>query len=119
MNPVLVVLGTLSAGALGTVMRFMLVRRAPVVGIHGVNVVGTALLAVVVARFNQGAIDWQVAVIVGVGFSGALTTFSSWIVLIDERRKTNAWRTLVLDVVVPIVLSVAVTVGMFVGFGTV
>jgi len=117
MTVVLVVLATLSCGAVATVLRFVILRAAPVVGLHGVNVVGTVLLAVVVALLNRGSLTWPVAVIFGVGFSGALTTFSTWIVLIDQRRQTHPWRTLILDVVLPSLAAVGLSVATFIVLG--
>lgn len=117
MNTILVVLLTLGAGSVGTVLRFVAVRNWPVFGIHAVNVAGTVLLAGVVARLNAGAIGWQSAVIVGVGFSGALTTFASWIALIDERRQSSLTRTVLVDVAAPVLLAVALTVVTFIVSG--
>ncbi|MEX2533344.1 MAG: CrcB family protein [Nitriliruptoraceae bacterium] len=117
MNSMLVVLFTLTAGSVATVLRFLLVRTAPVAGVHGVNMAGTVLLAVVVALFNRGVLDWQIAVIVGVGFCGALTTFSTWIALIDERRTTRPWRTVVVDVLAPSFAAVLLTVMTFIALG--
>lgn len=117
MNAMWVVVFTLAAGSVATVLRFLLVRSAPVLGVHGVNVAGTVLLAAVVALLNRGALNWQVAVVVGVGFCGALTTFSTWITLIDERRRAHPWRTIIVDVVVPSVAAVGLTVITFIALG--
>lgn len=114
MNMLLLVVSTLAAGAIGTVLRFTIVRVAPVAGVHAVNVVGTVVLAAVVAQLNVGAIAWQVAVIIGVGFAGTFTTFSAWIVLIERRMHTHPWRTVLIDVVAPVGVSVALTVVTFV-----
>lgn len=114
MTTLFVVLATLAAGGVGTVIRFIVVSRAPIKGVHGVNVAGTVVLALMVALFNTGRIDWPIAVVFGVGFSGALTTFSTWIGLIDERIGANPVRTVLRDVAAPVVIAVAFTVFVFV-----
>lgn len=114
MRTLFVVLATLAAGGVGTVMRFAAVRHNPIIGVHVVNIAGTVLLAVIVALLNAGRIDWPIAVVFGVGFSGALTTFSTWIGLIDERIGANPVRTVLRDVAAPVVIAVAFTVLVFV-----
>lgn len=114
MTTFFVLLATLVAGGVATVIRFVVVSKAPIVGVHAVNIVGTVVLAFMVALLNAGRIDWPVALVFGVGFSGALTTFSTWIVLIDARLSEKPLRTVVADVLAPVLLAVALSVLVFV-----
>lgn len=77
----LVALGVAVAGGLGALARVgttAAVERLghpPRVGTLAANLLGTLLLAVVLAVGDDGAVT-----VVGGGFCGALTTFSTWVV---------------------------------------
>lgn len=114
MTTLVVLLATLAAGGVGTVIRFVVVSKAPVMGVHAVNIAGTVVLAFTVALLNAGRIDWPVALVFGVGFSGALTTFSTWIGLIDARLSEKPLRAVVADVLTPVLIAVALSVLVFV-----
>lgn len=104
MTPLLVVVGAL----VGAPLRLLAIRLAsrdggdPALGTLTVNVAGAALLGAVL---GAGAPAWVVA-LVGVGFCGTLTTFSTFgadvVRMLEERAPGSALRylgaTLVLGV---------------------
>ncbi len=77
-------LGVGLAGGLGAVLRVVLTGAAggPVLGTAAVNVVGAALLGLLV---GAGA-DGDLLFVLGVGGLGAFTTFSTWVAEAHERR---------------------------------
>jgi fluoride ion exporter CrcB/FEX len=112
----LVVLATLAAGALGAVVRAAAVERAPRAGTTAVNLAGTLLLTLVLVAHGRGAVGGGVAVVLGVGLSGSLTTFSGWIALLVariEQRPSAVVPTVVLDLLLPLLAGVAITVLVF------
>jgi fluoride ion exporter CrcB/FEX len=109
----LTVLATLVAGGAGAVIRASAVARSVRAGTAVVNVVGTALLAAVLVAHGRGAIGTATAVVLGVGFSGSLTTFSGWIALVADGLRERPSRTLLVDVLLPLLASVALTVAAF------
>lgn len=81
-----------------------------------VNVAGSLLLGVVAGLAAAGHVPLWVLTLVGVGFCGALTTFSTFSFetfrLLDERR----WRTALLNVVVSVAAGLAaVSLGFWLG----
>jgi CrcB protein len=81
-----------------------------------VNVVGSLVLGLVAGLSVAGHVPLWVLTLVGVGFCGALTTFSTFSFetfrLLDERL----WRTAVLNVVVSIAAGLAaVALGFWLG----
>lgn len=110
-------LGILVAGGAGAVIRGALVARRQVEGTHAANLVGTLLLAVTLVARDRGVVADAVAAIVGIGFCGALTTFSGWMAVLDgtlrERPFRAALRALLRDVVAPLVVAVLLTVLVF------
>jgi CrcB protein len=110
-------LGILVAGGAGAVVRGALVARRQVEGTHAANLVGTLLLAVTLVARDRGVVADAVAAIVGIGFCGALTTFSGWMALLDgtlrKRPVRTALRALVRDVVAPLAIGVLLTVLVF------
>jgi len=109
----LTVLATLVAGGAGAVVRAAVVARAPRAGTAAVNVAGTALLALVLVADRRGAIGTATAIVLGIGFSGSLTTFSGWMAVLVEGLRTRPLRTLVLDLALPVLVAVALTVTAF------
>lgn len=83
MSVPLLVLGTAVAGACGAVVRDVALRHAGPTGgpgraraVAAVNLLGTALLATRQVLPVAG----DVRFLLGVGFCGSLTTFSTWVV---------------------------------------
>jgi fluoride ion exporter CrcB/FEX len=111
--PIVTVVATLVAGAAGAVIRAALTARAPRSGTAAVNVVGTALLASVIVALGRGDIGLELAVVLGVGLSGSLTTFSGWIALLADGLQDQPVRTLISDLLVPVLAGIGVTVLAF------
>lgn len=110
---VLTLLATLAAGAAGAVVRAALTVRSPRLGTAAANVTGTALLALLLVALERGAIADEVAVVLGVGLSGSLTTFSGWIALLADGLLDRPMRTLLVDLLLPLLVAVGVTVLAF------
>lgn len=75
----------LLAGAAGALLRYELsgwfqsrTGSALPLGTGLVNVLGTILFAVLIALHQTGGVSSQVLFVLGVGFCGAFTTFSTW-----------------------------------------
>ena len=113
MTVVLTVLATLAAGALGAVVRAALVARAPRAGTAAVNLAGTVLLALVILAQGRGMLDAGPAVVLGVGLSGSLTTFSGWMAVLSDGFAQRPVRTLVVDLLLPTLVAVGLTVLVF------
>ena len=109
----LVVLATVVAGGIGAVVRAALVARAPRAGTAAVNLVGTTVLALVLVAHGRGVLDDAAAVVLGVGLSGSLTTFSGWMALLADGFAGHPVRTLLVDVLLPTVAAVGLTVLVF------
>lgn len=105
-----------AAGALGAVVRALVLARVPRAGLHLVNVLGTLALALSGTAASQAVLaPWATAAI-GIGFAGALTTFSGWMALVAERAVEDGWvRAIAFDVALPVVAAVALTVAVFAG----
>jgi len=104
------VLAVLAAGAGGAALRAGVVGVLPRTGTAVVNVVGTAVLAVVVALAGTGRLGPTAAAVWGLGLAGSLTTFSGWVVRVADGWRTAPGRTLVLEVAAPVLTGVAITV---------
>jgi fluoride ion exporter CrcB/FEX len=111
-----VVLATLLAGGFGAVVRTAVVARSPRVGVSAVNLAGTTLLAVTLVAHGRGAIGVGMTVVLAVGLSGSLTTFSGWMAVLDDGLRARPLRTLLLDLLLPLGLAVAITVLAFAAF---
>jgi CrcB protein len=117
LSAVITVGATLAAGATGAVIRGWVTARRPVGGTHGVNLVGTLLLALTLVARDRGLVTDAVALVVGIGFCGALTTFSGWMGLLDRTLRMTPVRAVLRDLVAPVVAGVALTVLVFAALG--
>jgi len=104
----------LLAGALGAVLRAVTVAALPRAGTTVVNLAGTLLLAATVALLGAGRLGPDTAAVLGLGLSGALTTFSGWVERIDAGIGAERRRTVATLVVLPLLAGVALTVAAFV-----
>ncbi|MCQ3803579.1 MAG: CrcB family protein [bacterium] len=116
----MVILGVALAGGIGAVIRWLvsvwLADRTPGgTGAAVVNLAGSLALGAVVALSRHGQLHPQVAVVLGTGLLGALTTFSTWMVetLEEYGGKTSGlwWRTVPLTVAGVALLWVGVQLG--------
>jgi fluoride ion exporter CrcB/FEX len=107
------IVATLTAGAVGAVLRAAAVERAPRLGTALVNLVGTLLLALVIVAHARGTIGGAGAVVLGVGLSGSLTTFSGWMAVLADGAARRPLATVTLDLVLPLLVAVGLTVLVF------
>jgi fluoride ion exporter CrcB/FEX len=108
---------TLVAGALGAVVRAVLVARTPRAGTAAVNIIGSVGLALTLVAYGRGTIGVAAAVVLGVGLSGSLTTFSGWMAVLADGFTRRPARTVIVDLLLPLALSVALTVAVFATLG--
>jgi fluoride ion exporter CrcB/FEX len=108
---------TLVAGAFGAVVRAVLVARRPRAGTAAVNIVGSVGLALTLVAYGRGTVSLGVAVVLGVGLSGSLTTFSGWMAVLADGFARRPLRTVIVDLLLPLALSVALTVAVFATLG--
>ena len=115
-SAVLVVGPVLLAGAFGAVVRSLVIERSPRLGLHAVNLTGTVLLVLVMVGASRGSVAPWAALVGGVGFAGAFTTFSGWMALVAERAGAVGWpRAIAVDAVLPVAIAVGLTVAVFAG----
>ncbi len=112
-----VLIATSAAGALGAVVRAALVARTPRAGTAIVNVVGSAGLALILVAYGRGTLSVAAAVVLGVGLSGSLTTFSGWMAVLAAGFARRPVVTLLVDLLLPLTISVALTVAVFAVLG--
>ena len=81
------VFAMLAAGAVGAWLRYEIsgwiqsrTESAFPLGTSAVNVLGTILFAVLVALHQKEEVSSELLFVFGVGFAGAFTTFSTWMV---------------------------------------
>ncbi len=106
-------LAVLAAGAVGAVGRHLLVvvlesrprRRVPV-GVLVANVVGSLALGVLVGARLDGDLSATALTVLGTGFCGALTTWSTFVVDASERLQAGDGRTAALVVALSLALGV-------------
>lgn len=113
MSTSVAVVATLAAGALGAVVRGLAVGRSPRAGTAAVNLVGTIVLALTIVAHDAGTLDGPSALVLGVGLSGSLTTFSGWVGLLADGFAERPWRTGVVDLLLPVLVAVGLTVLAF------
>ncbi|HKJ56613.1 MAG TPA: CrcB family protein [Nitriliruptoraceae bacterium] len=89
------------AGALGAVARDALGQwLGHPRGMDWANRTGAVVLGVLVASVSVDAVEPSVALVVGSGFCGGLTTFSTLVVTaIEEARPVLAWRESIMGLV--------------------
>lgn len=104
---------TLVAGGIGAVLRTIVVRALPAAGTGIVNIVGTCVLALALVAHSAGALATSWTVVVVVGLTGALTTFSGWMLEVERGLRDRPISTLVAQVLAPLLLGVALTVVAF------
>jgi len=91
------VLAAVACGA-GAVVRYLIAHRAPLLPFPWTTVVanalGSAVLGAVAAALDAGA-PASAGIIVGAGFAGGLSTFSTLavdaVILLNERRPREFW----------------------------
>lgn len=88
------VLAILAAGGLGAWLRYEIsgwiqsrTGSALPLGTAAVNILGTFLFAALVALHQKAAVSSELVLVIGVGFAGAFTTFSTWMVETDKILK--------------------------------
>lgn len=123
------VLGVAGAGAMGAMARFGAERvhalwrerrqRADTPGravpfpwaTLGVNVAGSALLGWVIAAQEAGGLSAAAAIVLGVGFAGTLTTYSTFsldtYLLLRSRASARAWTYLLASLLVSFAATLA------------
>ena len=113
MSTFLAVVATLAAGGLGAVLRAVAVARSPRAGTMVANLVGTLVLALTIVAHDAGTLGGPLALVLGVGLSGSLTTFSGWVALLADGLAERPWRTVAVDLLVPVLVAVVLTVLAF------
>ena len=113
MSTVLAVLATLAAGGLGAVLRALVVMRVPRAGTTLANLAGTLLLALVLVAYDAGRIGGAGALVLGVGLSGSLTTFSGWVARLVDGLGERPLRTLAIELLLPLLVAVGLVVLAF------
>ena len=108
---------TLLAGAAGAVVRALVTAWLPRHGTDVVNLAGTLILALVLALQGRGAIGFEAAFILGVGFSASLTTFSAWIGLVAAGLEHRPLASIVRGLLLPLGAAVGLTVVVFATLG--
>lgn len=106
-----------AAGAGGAVLRAVTVAALPRAGTAAVNLVGTALLAGVVALDGGSLLGPVPAAMLGLGFAGSLTTFSGWVERIADGVGSAPDGTVASEVVVPLLGGVGLVIATFVLLG--
>lgn len=102
-----------AAGALGAVARYTLdywlvsggTRHIPL-GTFTVNVTGSLALGFVVGLASAQGLPQDYAMVIGAGFLGAYTTFSTWMYEAVRLVQRGAWRTATFHVLGSVVAGV-------------
>ncbi len=99
-------LGLAVAGGVGALLRAEASRRlGPVRGTAVVNLLGAALLGLLVGMAGAGRVSTDVVRIVGTGLAGGLTTFSTWMLETSRRRRDLVVGSLVAPLVAGVVVA--------------
>ncbi len=91
----MVILGVALAGGIGACLRWLLTawldgRSRRGTGTGAVNLAGAFALGLLVALTDGGRIDPLWGTVLGTGFLGALTTFSTWMIETLEESRQGA-----------------------------
>jgi CrcB protein len=95
MNPLLLVAAGAAVGAIGRYLAESLLQREGTGfpwGTFMANVVGSFVLGAAVAAEREQLITTEALLLVGTGFSGALTTFSGFAARLDDELRTRRYR---------------------------
>ena len=111
----MIVLATVLAGGVGASSRFVIARAAAhrlppersSRGIWLVNVSGAFLLGLLVGSADAGTLDGDVVRVLGTGFLGGFTTFSTWMVDITRGTRVGSLRRGTVELAVPLVIGLA------------
>ena len=117
MNSLQLFVCILLAGSIGSVLRAFVIALLPRTGLDLVNVLGTLLLAVVVASVGDGRLAEEVAAVLGIGLAGSLTTFSAWIAAIEASAGSGGWVRTIIRGAAVVALCIALTILSFVVVG--
>lgn len=88
-NPLILAAGVFLLGGLGAVLRVILQRAYPF-GLLFANLIGSFLLGILVG-WTLIDINHPVMIVIGVGFCGGLTTFSTLAVLWAKHADQRQW----------------------------
>ena len=95
MNPLLLVAAGAAVGAIGRYLAESLLQREGAWfpwGTFVANVVGSFVLGAAVAAEREQLITTEALLLVGTGFSGALTTFSGFAARLEGELRTRRYR---------------------------
>jgi fluoride ion exporter CrcB/FEX len=112
-----VVVATLAAGGLGAVVRAAVVARTARAGTAVINVLGSVVLALTLVAYGRGTLGAGAAMVLGVGLSGSLTTFSGWMAVLADGVAHRPVVTLIADLLLPLAAAIALTVTVFATLG--
>lgn len=110
------------AGAAGAVARFLVDRavtravpNGKALGTFAVNISGCLLLGLVLGTLAGGG-DSQATIVIGTGFLGAYTTFSTWMIQSLRLLQHGAWRAAAFNLLLPAALGPpAALIGLAIG----
>ncbi len=99
-------------GALGTGVRYSAISsgHGPAITVLVLNVVGSAVLGALIAHRSSrdpGGMHDRWTALIGIGFCGGLTTFSTHVVDVAQRLEDGHWRDAGVSLAVTSVLCVA------------
>jgi CrcB protein len=95
MNAILLVASGAAIGAIGRFLAELLLQREGAGfpwGTFGANAVGSFVLGAAAAAAREGSITPELLLLIGTGFSGALTTFSGFAGRLEGELRTHRYR---------------------------
>jgi CrcB protein len=117
--PAAVLVAVFAGGVVGGLVRYAVVRAWPEDGYGvpwstlAVNVAGSFLLALIVVAVSRRSVHPLTRPLLGAGFCGALTTFSSYAVAVDRMLAHDHVAAGLLYLVLTVVASLAAAAGGF------